>query len=282
MKCRAYAKINLTLDVTGKREDGYHLLDTVMQSVSLYDELELRREEEPGIRLRCDKEYLPLDTKNTAYRAARLFFEHCGLEQAGVLVAIHKRIPSRAGMGGGSADAAAVLCGLNNLFSVGLSREELAGLGAQIGADVPFCVLGGTRRCRGIGELTEPVAPLPDCFLVLCKPPAGMSTPRAFALIDKYPLLKSGGTPKMLEALESGSLQRVAGALSNRFDATMRLMQVRQIKKRMRSAGALGTLMTGSGSAVYGVFAEQAQAQSCAQLLQGNGEVFLATPQREV
>lgn len=278
MKLKAYAKINLTLDVTGKREDGYHLLDTVMQSVDVYDEITLLREEAPGVRLMCNHHYLPTNEKNTAYRAAVRFFEACGLSAEGLSISIDKRIPSRAGMGGGSADAAAVLRGLNEMYQQGLSLEALSEMGTKIGADVPFCVMGGTARCRGIGEQLEPVVPLPDCHLLICKPPAGMSTPRAFALMDRYPSSSRRATPKMLQALEAGSLPMVAKALGNRFDETMRLVQVRDIKKRMLSSGALGSMMTGSGSAVYGIFDTREKAENAAELLQERGELFLSRP----
>ena len=280
MKVKAYAKINLTLDITGRREHGYHLLDTVMQSVSLFDELELERGKEPGIRLRCDREYLPLDTKNTAFRAARYFFEYCGLQKEGLTVSIQKHIPSRAGMGGGSADGAAVLLALNEIYGAKLSLEALMGLGAKVGADVPFCIHGGTCRCTGVGELVQPAPELPDCFLVICKPPAGMSTPRAYALVDKYPLSRSQATPKLLAALESGDLRQIGESLGNRFDETMKLMQVRDIKKAMLSCGVLGAMMTGSGSAVYGIFETEEKARNCMQVLGGKGELFLARPQR--
>ena len=144
MKLRAYAKINLTLDVTGRREDGYHTLDTVMQTVSVWDEVEIKKINKPGIRLFCNREYLPVDTKNTAFRAAQYFFERCGITGQGLSIHIRKYIPSRAGMGGGSADAAAVLHGLNQMFHAGLPQQELVELGARVGADVPFCVVGGT------------------------------------------------------------------------------------------------------------------------------------------
>ena len=231
MKLRAYAKINLTLDVTGRREDGYHTLDTVMQTVSVWDEVEIKKINKPGIRLFCNREYLPVDTKNTAFRAAQYFFERCGITGQGLSIHIRKYIPSRAGMGGGSADAAAVLHGLNQMFHAGLPQQELVELGARVGADVPFCVVGGTCRCRGIGEQVEPVSPLPDCWLVLCKPPAGMSTPRAYALIDQFPLSRAQATEKMVGLLSAGDLRRVAGGLSNRFDETMKLQQVREIKR---------------------------------------------------
>lgn len=279
MKVNAYAKINLTLDVTGKRPDGYHTLDTIMQTVSLWDELELIPKEEPGIRLTSSHKYLPENEKNTAYRAAKLFFDHCGMpEETGLEISIKKRIPNRAGMGGGSADAAAVLRGLNEMYDMGMPREELMELGAAIGADVPFCVAGGACRCTGIGEKLEPLPPMPDCHLLICKPPAGMSTPRAYALMDQFPLSSNRATPKMVAALESGDLRQIAGALGNRFDETMKLAQVRQIKKAMISAGALGAIMTGSGSAVFGIFDAQGKAEDCAHLLEGQGKLYFAHP----
>lgn len=279
MKIKAYGKINLTLDVTGKREDGFHTLDTIMQSVSLYDEVELVRSKTPGVRLRCDREYLPVDTKNTAYRAAALFLEYRGLLAEGVEIGLRKAIPSRAGLGGGSADAAAVLRGLDQLFETKLGLPALMELGAKVGADVPFCVHGGTCRCTGVGEIVEPVPAMPDCFLVICKPPAGISTPRAYALIDRYPLSRAQASPRMAEALEAGDLRQIGRQLSNRFDETMKLMQVKHIKKTMLSAGAFGAMMTGSGSAVYGIFDGKQKAENCRELLEGKGEIFLARPQ---
>ena len=151
-------------------------------------------------------------------------------------------------------------------------------LGARVGADVPFCVVGGTCRCRGIGEQVEPVSPLPDCWLVLCKPPAGMSTPRAYALIDQFPLSRAQATEKMVGLLSAGDLRRVAGGLSNRFDETMKLQQVREIKRVMGNSGALGASMTGSGSAVFGIFDSEAAARACMQQLEGKGRLYLARP----
>lgn len=280
MELKAYAKINLSLDITGVREDGYHLLDTVMQEIDLSDRITLTERNTPGITLRTNLSYLPNNEKNTAYQAAKLFFEACGLPNAGVEIQIEKTVPSRAGMGGGSADAAAVLCGLNQMFSAGLEQEQLMELGAKIGADVPFCIVGGACRCTGIGEICQPVTPLPDCFLVICKPPAGMSTPRAYAMIDEQPPTRTQDTPRVLDALESGDLRQIGKALSNRFDSAMRLMQVRNIKRQMVSCGATGAMMTGSGSAVYGLFATQKAAESCASVLQSHGEVFVCTPRK--
>lgn len=282
MEQNAYAKLNLTLDVTGKREDGFHLLDTVMQSISLCDRVTLTRTSTLGIRLRTNRNYLPADQRNTAYRAASLFFDRCGLKNQGLEIAIQKRIPTRAGMGGGSADAAAVLLGLDRLYSAKLGLSTLLELGAQVGADVPFCLHGGACRCTGIGEVLEPVPPLPPCFLVVCKPPAGMSTPRAYALLDQLPPARTAATPRLLQALETGDLRQIGKSLSNRFDEAMKLMQVRDIKKILLSAGALGAMMTGSGSAVYGIFETEPAAKNAAERLKGRGEIFLARPRKSI
>lgn len=278
MNIKAFGKINLTLDVTGRREDGYHLLDSIMQQVDLADEITLDVLPEKKIIVQTNQSFLPVNEKNTAYQAAALFLEYCGITDQGVSIKIEKNIPSRAGMGGGSADAAAVLHGMNTLFDAGLSLDELLQLGEKIGADVPFCIKGGTCRCTGIGEILEEVPSMPDCVLLLCKPPVGMSTPRAYALMDRYPLSGNRATGRMVEALKTGDIRKVAQQLGNRFEETMKLMQVRNIKRTMLSAGALGALMTGSGSVVYGIFQEEEAAQQCAALLEGQGEIYYSRP----
>lgn len=279
MICNAFAKINLTLDITGKREDGYHTIDSVMQAVSLCDTVELHRSAAPGVRLSSDQERLPVNEKNTAYQAAALFLEHCGFSQAGVELRLHKVIPSRAGLGGGSADAAAVLRGLDALFETRLSPQELLRLAARVGADVPFCLVGGAARCTGIGEQVEPITPLPaETCILLCKPPAGVSTPRAYAQLDQNGYSRSPATPRMLAALENGDLRQIGRCLSNPFDEAMKLMQVRQIRKAMLSAGACGAMMSGSGSAVYGLFEKEENARCCMMLLEERGQCFLCRP----
>ena len=278
MKVKAFGKINLTLDVVGRRRDGYHLLDTVMQTVSIWDELEIQIGGERGVRLECNRESLPLDSKNTVYRAAKFFLEDQGLVNEGLTIYIHKFIPSRSGMGGGSADAAAVLRGLNEMYGAGLSYEKLMELGAKVGADVPFCVTGGAARCTGTGTEVSPAPMMPECWLVVCKPPAGMSTPRAYALLDQYPLSSTQATPRMMDALEAGNLRRVAKGLANRFDETIRMAQVRGVKRAMLGIGALGAMMTGSGSGVYGIFETEQQAKAAMKGLEGLGKVFLVRP----
>lgn len=278
MKVKAFGKINLTLDVLGRRRDGYHLLDTVMQTVSIWDELEIQTGGERGVRLECNRESLPLDSKNTVYRAAKFFLEDQGLVNEGLTIYIHKFIPSRSGMGGGSADAAAVLRGLNEMYGAGLSDEKLMELGAKVGADVPFCVTGGAARCTGTGTEVSPAPMMPECWLVVCKPPAGMSTPRAYALLDQYPLSSTQATPRMMDALEAGNLRRVAKGVANRFDETIRMAQVRGVKRAMLGIGALGAMMTGSGSGVYGIFETEQQAKAAMKGLEGLGKVFLVRP----
>ncbi len=278
MKINAYGKINLTLDVVGRREDGYHLLDTVMQTISVWDELEIQHSRQPGVHLQCNRESLPTDSKNTAFRAAKFFLEDRGLQNEGVYIFIKKHIPSRSGMGGGSADAAAVLRGLNEMYETKLSAEKLMELGAKVGADVPFCVIGGAARCTGTGAQVEPIAPMPECWLVVCKPPTGMSTPRAYALLDQYPLSSIQATPRMLEAMAVGSLKRIGRSLANRFDETLRMAPVRVLKRAMTDAGALGAMMTGSGSSVYGIFETEQRAREAMEQMVGMGKIFLAKP----
>ena len=272
MKINAYGKINLTLDVVGRREDGYHLLDTVMQTISVWDELEIQHSRQPGVHLQCNRESLPTDSKNTAFRAAKFFLEDRGLQNEGVYIFIKKHIPSRSGMGGGSADAAAVLRGLNEMYETKLSAEKLMELGVKVGADVPFCVIGGAARCTGTGAQVEPIAPMPECWLVVCKPPTGMSTPRAYALLDQYPLSSIQATPRMLEAMAVGSLKRIGRSLANRFDETLRMAPVRALKR------ALGAMMTGSGSSVYGIFETEQRAREAMEQMVGMGKIFLAKP----
>lgn len=278
IKLKAYAKINLTLDITGKKSDGYHTIESVMQTVSLYDEVRITENFLGKIRITSNAAFLPTDETNTAYKAAKAFLNYIDIRGKNVDIYIDKKIPSRAGMGGGSADAAAVLWGMNDLFSANLSMQELLKIGATVGADVPFCLVGGTCYCKGIGEQISRVDPMPDCFILICKPPAGVSTPRAYATVDKLPFTSAVATPKMLNALRTGQIQNVASALSNRFDEVLRISQVQNIKKTMRICGAMNAMMTGSGSAVYGIFDNQDRARECAEKLKESGELFLAKP----
>lgn len=275
---QANAKINLSLDVVGRREDGYHLLEMVMQSISLHDIVTLRKNTENRIHLTCDAPEIPCDERNIAYRSAALFFQHCGIS-GGVDIHIAKRIPSQAGLGGGSADGAAVFVGLNQLFGTGLSEDALCGLGVQIGADVPFCICGGTRLCEGIGEVMTPMSPLPDCTILLCKPQINVNTGEAYRQIDTGIINARPDTPALCAGLTAGHLPTVGGLLCNVFESAIPLPAVDEIKNKMLEYTALGACMSGSGSTVFGIFNDNMAAERCAALLrQSFSDVYLTKP----
>lgn len=278
MEMNAYAKINLSLDITGRREDGYHTLDTVMQSVTLADRVTAVLTETGEITLTCTKPHIPTDGKNTAFRAAQLFLDSTGLD-FGVKIHIEKHIPDEAGLGGGSADAAAVLRLLNRMAGEPLVTAELLYIGMQIGADVPFCVLNGTQRCGGIGEQMVPLRAMPACGLVLVKPPVGVSTPEAYRQCDTVPDSGERYSGALTRALERRSLAETAQALGNRFDDALQFPAVREIKEKLCALGALNACMSGSGSAVFGVFETPEKAEEAKTALGSvYGETFTAEP----
>lgn len=279
----APAKINLTLDVIGRREDGYHLIETTMQTVELCDRITVRQQGEPGaIALLLEQEGIPDGPSNTAYKAAAAFFTAVGereIANPGVSISIHKRIPMQAGLAGGSADAAGTLVALNRLTDARLTREELCAIGARVGADVPFCVMGGAAFAEGIGTILTPLSSMPDCFLVVAKPDCGVSTPEAYRRIDRAVLRRRPHTSVMVDALCAGELDTVSRELCNVFEEALCLPEVEDIQRVMRAHAALGCCMTGSGSAVFGLFGEQAAARRCASALKREYEtVFLCRP----
>lgn len=280
MIVKAFAKINLSLDILGKRADGYHLLDMVMHSVSLCDTLTLTEMKE-GVTVSCDREGIPCGPENTVYRAAEAFYQYTE-RTPGIQISINKQIPSQAGLAGGSADAAAVLRALNLMHQTNLSMELLCEIGLTVGADVPFCVVGGAARVQGIGEKWRPVIPLPDCRIVICKPPLGVNTAEAYAKADEQ-----GGTGRalytkqVLQGLEQGDLSEIGSALGNAFSDLLPLPEVDIIRDHMLRDGAAGACMTGSGSAVYGLFASGDAAEQCRRgLLPLYPETFLCRPIR--
>lgn len=269
----AHAKINLTLDVTGRREDGYHLVRMVMQSVALHDDVTvavIRGEAEPrGIVLDCGRSGLPADGSNLAYRAAALFYERTGTPLETCAIRIEKRIPVAAGLAGGSADAAAVLRALNTLHSAGLTLDELCEMGLKLGADVPYCLHGGTMLAEGIGEILSPLPPLPHAWAVLCKPPFAVSTKEVYRQIDAVEPAEHPDTAGMIGALERGDLTGVCKRLSNVMeDVTAReRREIGEIKALLAESGADGALMSGSGPTVYGLFAGKSRAAAAAEAL---------------
>ena len=266
----ANAKLNLTLDVLGKRGDGYHDLCMVMQSVTLADTVIIRESESPGLTLVSDLGFLPGADKNIAAIAARVFAAHTGVSLDGVQLQLIKRIPVCAGTAGGSSDGAAVLRGLNRWFGAGISRDELARWGEEVGSDVPYCVWGTTALAEGRGEVLTELAQLPHCCFVLCKPGFSVSTPELFRKIDDVRLRLHPDTAGMIAALESGNLREVGRRLYNVFEEalpTPRKAVIEEVKSTMLSEGALGACMSGTGAMTFGLFADVEAAQRCYTVL---------------
>ncbi len=263
----APAKINLTLDVVGKRDDGYHLIQTIMQAVDYADTVTVRLTKEAGIRLRVSDSRLPTDRRNTAWRAAAAFLDAVGEKGRGVEIAVQKAIPMEAGLAGGSADAAGVLTALNRLMDTRLTPDELCSIGEAVGADVPFCVLGGAASAEGIGTILSPLPSMPPCWLVIAKPDRGVSTAEAYRLVDRAEIPRRPRPGAVADALCAGDLDTIGRELCNVFETALALPEVAQIEEIMRQFDTLGCRMTGSGSAVYGIFEGKTDAQRCARRL---------------
>ena len=261
---KAYAKINISLDVTGRRPDGYHEMSMPMQTVSLCDDITIRTEGE-GVRARCNLRYVPCDERNLAVRAALRYLEAIGQPDRGLRIELGKRIPVGSGMGGGSADAAAVLRALNRSFDGRMSPEELSALAAGIGSDVAFCLHGGTMLATGRGEVLRPLPPLPPCRIVIVKPGFSISTPELFQKLDRAPVRIHPDTAGLIAAMEQGDLAGVCRRLYNVFEDVddRRMRTIRPIKRSLLDGGALGAVMTGTGSAVFGLFADPEAAERC-------------------
>lgn len=273
----APAKLNLFLDITGKRSDGYHIVNMVMQAVSLYDEVTVSLAEE--LRVECSDSRIPCDETNTAYRAARAFFEYIHQPDAGALIRIKKRIPSQAGMAGGSTDAAAVLVALNELTESELSQNELADIGEQIGADVPFCVYGGTMTAGGIGTILSPLPDMPDCSIVIVKPDIAISTAEAYRLSDKKGYDTLADSETVVGGIAEGDIAEIGKGLYNKFEDIVSIPEIEDIKQIMSEFGVAGACLTGSGSAVFGVFENRNQAEDCEDYLSRRfAQVFLVSP----
>ena len=274
----APAKLNLALDVVGLLPNGYHDLDMTMQTITLYERVVLRRSQYLNLSL-PGSSVVPND-KNTAIKAALAFFDYTGL-LAGVDITIYKNTPVRAGMAGGSADAAAVLVGLNVLYGAKLSMSELCALGAKIGADVPFALMGGTCRVQGVGDFIKALPPVPDCWFTVVMPDYGVSTPEAFAAYDKVGSSVHPDCEAQEAAVRAGDLDAVCAAAGNALEECSGAKSNGEIKALLMEHGAVTALMTGSGAAVFGVFRDEAAARAAAQAAKQRWEqVYVAQPDR--
>ena len=284
MTLYAPAKINLTLDVLGRREDGYHDLVMVMQTVSLTDRVTLTTGGTGGVTLVSNRSFLPVDGNNLAVSAAQAFGRAAGVALDGLSICLEKKIPVCAGTAGGSSDAAAVLRGLNALYGTGFSVEELGGIGRQVGADVPYCVMGGTALAEGTGERLNPLTPLPDCPIVLCKPPFSVATPELFARVDGVKLRCRPDTAGVQAALAEGDLAGVARRMYNVFEDVLpagRQSEVQAIKSILVHCGALGACMSGTGPTVFGLFPGEEEAKLAYRTLRGQyADTYLVRPAR--
>lgn len=260
---RAYAKINLTLDVTGVRPNGYHEVRMIMQNISLYDRLTIKQIVKNEIILSAGQTSLPTGNDNLICKACNAFFEVSGIS-SGIFIDLDKRIPVAAGMAGGSADAAATLHGLNALFETGYSLEQLCEIGVKLGADIPFCLIGGTVLAEGIGEILTPLKAAPDCHLLIVKPSAGISTKHVYDKLAPCEELIHPDTDAMIAAINKGSIAEVAANLGNVLESVTaaEMPFINEIKAEMLALGALGALMSGSGTTVFGIFDSKAKAEA--------------------
>lgn len=264
MKQKAYAKINIALDVVGKREDGYHLLRMIMQTIDLYDVIEVNRYSGNGIEIKCNKQYVPTDERNLAYKAANLFKQKFNIED-GVQIGIQKNIPVSAGMAGGSTDAAAVLVLMNKVFNINASLGELRKIGLKIGADVPYCIEGGTALCEGIGEKITKLNDFKDKILLIVKPNFGVSTKEVYGALDLNKIYKHVDIEGLIMAMEKDDIKYVCQNMKNVLEnVTLRKHRLlKLIKEDMIKLGSIGSMMSGSGPTIFGFFDDMLTAQKC-------------------
>ncbi len=269
IRVKAYAKLNLTLDILRRRSDGYHDLRMVMQSISLHDIVYIRETGNGDIEVSNSVAYLPCDRSNLAYHAAEVFFDATGIENPGIRIEIDKVIPVCAGMAGGSSDAAAVLRGLRELYAPDISIACLCRIGEQVGSDVPYCVFGGTALAEGRGEILTRLPAIPDCWVVLCKPPFPVSTPELFSCVQTKRLICHPDTKGMIQSLEKKDLPGILHRIYNVFEEVLpdKYDEVYSIKSRLMDLGALSACMTGSGPTVFGIFTERKAAETAMEVL---------------
>lgn len=270
---RTPAKINLTLDIIGKRNDGYHFLRSIMQSVSIYDTVTVYIDDEcDDFAIVCDTSGIPCDKTNLVYKAAKAFFDYFEADvPKGITIEINKKIPQLAGLAGGSADAAATIVALNKLYEKDLPTTELNKIAEKVGSDVPFCVCGGTMLAEGVGSILSPLPSLPECYIVIAKPDnVDISTSEAYAKYDLFDVPYISLFDDIIASLAVSKLESICSFLFNALEVAANHSEINTLKQKMTELGAIGVLMTGSGSAVYGIFDKKRTAQKCADELSSN------------
>ena len=268
LQLKAYGKINLALDVLRKREDGYHDLDMIMQMVDVYDDIIIEKNNIKDIVVKTDKAVLSNGKDNLAYMAAKTLMDEFGISQ-GVIITINKRIPIAGGMAGGSSDCATTMIGINQMFNLGLDKKALMERGVKLGADVPYCILGGTAIARGIGEVLTPLKTPPQCHVIIAKPPVSVSTAFVYGHIRPNQIKKHPDVEKMVEAINNQDLKMLAGLLSNVMEEVTipEYPIIQDIKEVMLENGALNSIMSGSGPTVFGLYNDKESAEKTVELL---------------
>ncbi len=265
IKLKALGKINLGLDVLGRRPNGYHDVRMVMQTVYLYDQILLEKTDKEGISLETNLFYLPVNENNLAYRAAKMLIDEFAIKE-GVHISLEKHIPVAAGMAGGSSNAAAVLYGMNRLFQLGLTDQELMERGVKLGADVPYCIMRGTVLAEGIGEELTPLPAMPKCHVLLAKPPISVSTQKVYEKLDAQEVTKHPDIDGILLGLQTGDLKKITSSMGNVLEnvTITEYPQIERIKDVMKEEGALNAMMSGSGPTVFGIYDDKMLARRAA------------------
>ncbi len=274
IRLKARGKVNIGLDILGKREDGYHEMDMIMQTLSIYDEIRMKKDHSGEIHVTSEVDFLNESEDNLAYKAAKLFYETCGIEDRGVTIGISKNIPISAGMAGGSADAATVLVGMNKLYETKLSEDELRAMGLKLGADVPYCIVRGTMRAQGVGEILTPLDAFPDCQVIIAKPAIAVSTAEVFKKYDS--LSEIEGRPDIegiMDGISHGDLFEIAEHMGNVLEkiTIADYPVIDKIKAICKSEGAVRAMMTGSGPTVFALFNNARNARKCYNVLKNEG-----------
>ena len=282
MKLKAYSKINLLLDITGIKKNGYHSLFTVMQSVGLYDTITVERNGSNEITVSCDTEGVPTDKSNIVYKCAEKFFEYAGIEKdKGIHIHIEKNVPFGAGMGGGSGDGAAVLVALNKLYGLNYTDKILCRIGVKVGADIPFCIVGGTALALDTGAVVAPLPDIKDYYIVIVKPEESVSTKEAYAAVDAVEYMKHPKNNIMLELLADGESDEALKYCANVFEQAFDIPGRVDVKDTFNKNGASAACMTGSGSAIYGIFDKKELAEKSAEILKVNFKnVYICHPEK--